>query len=144
MQNFSNDSLNGSTNSEASSLSVVIGPDISLLKQPVTASFPVPIAQDPKFHVTFLSSYLKKLWTKHHRSGSAPFLCICSENHCSILELLKALNISSQLEIRLFLQRTEYCLEDYIGNCGGLIKSSGRTKKKLKSPKNSKHGKTSR
>ena len=119
------------------------GLDISSSKQPPNVSFHVPIARDPEFHINFLSNYLKKLWTRHHYSATAPFRCICSENLCSILEFLRALNISSPEDMRLFLQRTGYCLEEYLTNCGGLTKSSGATKLESKSRKNSKSGRTS-
>jgi hypothetical protein len=109
-----------------------------------SANFTVPIAQDPDFHIIFLSSYLKKLWMKHHRSGSAPFHCICSANPCSIRELLKAFNISNSEDMQLFSQRTDYCLNDYLTNCGGLIKLSGVTSPTSKSRKSSKSGRTSR
>ena len=68
------------------------GPDISLSSLLKDASSLVHIAPDPWFHVTFLSKYLKRLWTKHHYSDTAPFHCICSENPCFIQELMIALN----------------------------------------------------
>ena len=142
MPNSLNDYQNVSTKLGLNSLSTATGQDICLSKPLVTANFPVPIARDPEFHITFLSNYLKKLWTRHHRSESAPFHCICSANPCSILEFLKALNISSPEDMRLFLQLTGYCLESYTQNCGGLTKSSGATKKKSKCRKNSKAGRT--
>ncbi len=123
-------------------MSTLDSQDTSSLKQLHDASFHVPIAQDPEFHITFLSSYLKKLWTKHHRSAAAPFHCICSANPCSIRELLKAFGISNSEDIQLFSQRTEYCLKDYLTNCGGLTKSSGVTSQTSKSRKRSKNGRT--
>lgn len=120
------------------------GPDISLLRQPLAATFPVPIAQDPEFHVTFLINYLRKLWTKHHYMDTAPFRCICSANPCCIQELLIALGISKSEDIRLFLRRME-CYSGNIGeNSPKWTKSSGVIKKKSKSQKNSRTGKTSR
>jgi len=119
-------------------------PDTSSSKQPQTVSFHVPIAQDPEFHITFLLGYLKKLWMKHHYTEKYPFHCTCLENPCSILELLKSLTILREEDMRLFLQRMEFCLDECITNCGGLTKSSGVTKKKSKSQKRSKRGKTSR
>ena len=144
MPNSLNDSQLGSIKFSHNCGSTGNSQDTSLLRPQPLASFPVPIAQDPEFHITFLTRYLKKLWTKHHRSESAPFHCICSENPCFIREFLKALNISSPEDMQLFLQRTGYCLADYTNNCGGLTKSSGRTKRTSKSRKNSKRGKTSR
>lgn len=119
-------------------------PDTSSLSSVRLASFSVPIARDPEFHISFLSNYLRKLWMKHHYTATAPFPCICSESPCSIQELLRALGISSKEDIRLFSQRMESCLEDISENSGRLIKSSGRTKKTSKSRKNLKTGKTSR
>ena len=143
MPNSSSECQNGSTNSEPNCGSTNDGHDTCSLRQLPHVNFPVPIAQDPEFHIIFLSSYLKKLWMKHHRSGVVPFHCICSANPCSIHEFLKALNISSPEDMRLFSLQTGYCLESYTQNCGGLTKSSGATKKKSKSRKNSKRGRTS-
>lgn len=119
-------------------------PGISLSKRLLDASFHVPIAQDQKFHITFLSGYLKRLWTKHHYTATAPFHCTCSENPCFILELLRALNISNEGDIRLFSQRMESCLESMGLTLKESIKSSGPIKKVLRSRKKSKPGITSR
>lgn len=144
MPNSSKDSQFGYTNQQVNSGSTEHGHDICSSKQPPHVSLHVPIARDPEFHVTFITSYLKKLWTKHHYTDTAPFHCICSENPCSIQELLRALGISKSEDIRLFLQRTASCL-DSISECSGRsIKSSGATKKKSKFRRVSGTGKTSR
>jgi len=143
MPNSSNDSQNGSTNLGHKPLWTNDGQDICSSKQQPPANFPVPIAQDPEFHITFLSSYLRKLWTKHHYSEDAPFHCICLENPCSIPELLRAFGIFNERDMWLFSRQTDYCLKIISGISEKSIKSSGATKKKLKSRKNSGDGKTS-
>lgn len=104
------------------------------------ASCAVKVAHDPTFHVTFLSGYLKRLWTKHHYMGDAPFHCICSENPCFILEFLKSLGLSKDEDIRLFLRRTESLSEDILMSSKNATKSSGATKKASKSRKKSEGG----
>lgn len=107
--------------------------DTSSSNSPRLAIFHVPIARDPKFHITFLLGYLERLWMSHHRSDTAPFHCICSENPCSILELLKQLGISKKGDIQFFLQLMEPFLNDTGETLKSSIKSSGRTRKTSKS-----------
>lgn len=116
------------------------GPDISLSNLLQDANLPASIAQDPWFHVTFLSKYLKRLWRKHHYSDTAPFHCICSENPCFIQELMIALNISKDEDMRLFSQRMDSSLKSMLKPSKKLTKSSGRIKKKLRSQKKSENG----
>lgn len=117
--------------------------DTSLLSLLRDVNFPVPIAQGPEFHKTFLINYLRRLWTKHHYMATAPFRCICSASPCSIQELLIALGLSKAEDIRLFSQRME-CYSGNIGqNFPRWTKSSGVLKKASKSQKNSKNGRTS-
>ena len=117
--------------------------DISLSSLLQDVSFHVPIAQDPEFHTIFLSNYLKRLWKKHHYSGTAPFHCICSVNPCCIQELLKALGISREEDMRLFSRRMESFLNGSGKTLELSIKSSGLTKKASKSLESLKSGKTS-
>ena len=120
------------------------GHDTSSSNLPEDVNFHVPIAQDQSFHLTFLSSYLEKLWMKHHITESDHSRCICLENPCYIPKLLKLFGISSKMDIRWFLQQTEFYLED-IGKISKMsIKSSGRTKKGSKFRLNSNDGTTLR
>ena len=117
--------------------------DTSSLNSQHDVNFPVPIAQDPEFHITFLLMYLKKLWMKHQATGNDLFRCTCSESPCSILVFLSALGISKKENIRSLSRLMDYYLTDTKKNLEKLTRLSGPTKKVLKSRKNSKRGKTS-
>ena len=144
MQNSSENYQVGSINFAPKDSSAGSSLGTSFSKPQQIASFSVPIAHGPRFHITFLLGYLKKLWMKHHYSDAYPFHCICSENPCSILELMKALTILREEDMRLFLQQMDFCLDSILSPSGKLIKSSGATKKTSRFHGRSTTGKISR
>lgn len=129
MQKRSKDSQNGCINSAVNFGWIETSPGIFSSNLRHAAIFTVPIAQDPKFHVIFLLMYLEKLSMKHHSTERNPSRCICLENPCCILKLLKLFGISNKGDIRFYSQQMEFFLANSIKISKKSTKSSGLTKK---------------